>query len=189
MRNPDKNGLNLTFASNFPKGTLCKRPNHPRPSTYNPCTPRHLAFWSWTPTRLQSHGCLLASLLLPTSLCYPGMSDAKTQHQLPTPYPETSFGIAVRHSGEPMVARIRVLPVPSSTPFLAGRLPTLAWKGRPGLASFYPLSHPGTAGLETNLRLPWDGGSGILSPDDQSLSAESPALTQECDSGFAGSSG
>lgn len=145
VRTPDKNGLNLTFASNFPKGTLSKRPNHPRPSTYNPCTPRHLAFWSWTPTRLQSHGCLLASLLLPTSLCYPGMSDAKTQHQLPTPYPETSFGIAVRHSGEPMVARIRVLPVPSSTPFLTGRLPTLAWKGRPGLASFYPLSHPGTA--------------------------------------------
>lgn len=102
-------------------------------------------FLELTPTRLQSHGCLLASLFLPTSLCYPGMSDAKTQHQLPTPYPETSFGIAVRHSGEPMVAPNRVLPVPSSTPFPTARLPTLAWKGRPGLASFYPLSHPGTA--------------------------------------------
>jgi hypothetical protein len=82
-----------------------------------------------TPTRLQSHGYWLSSLLLSTSLCYLDMSDAKTQHQLHNPYPETSFGIAVRCSGEPMVAHIRVLPIKSSTPFLATRLSDFSLEG------------------------------------------------------------
>lgn len=36
MRTLDKNGLNLSFASKFPKATLCKRPNHARPSNIKP---------------------------------------------------------------------------------------------------------------------------------------------------------
>lgn len=66
------------------------------------------------------------------------MSDAKTQHQLPTPYPETSFGIAVRHSGEPMVARNRSLTRPVQHAVSHGQTTDFSLEGPAWTGSILP---------------------------------------------------
>lgn len=81
----------LPSLPSFRKTLLCKRPNHPPLRRRRPLhapAPGLLytvALWSWTPTRLQSHGYLLASLLLTNVLVRP--RHVRRQNATPIAYP------------------------------------------------------------------------------------------------------
>lgn len=94
MKTLDKNGLNLTFASNFPKGTLRARPNHSRPPTSTLAHPGTLL------SRADPHQIaitrLLACIVTSTNvLVLP--RHVRRQNATPTAYPIR--GDLIRHSG------------------------------------------------------------------------------------------
>ncbi|KAH8765058.1 hypothetical protein F5883DRAFT_558306 [Diaporthe sp. PMI_573] len=94
VRTLDENGLNLAFASNFPKGTLSQRSNHPRPP---PWTLAHLGTWlsGADPHQIAITRLLACIVTLTNVLVLPRY--VRRQNASPIAYPIP--GNLIRHSG------------------------------------------------------------------------------------------
>lgn len=95
VRTFDENGLNLTFASKFPKATLCKGPNHPRPSSIGPLHTPAPGFLELDPHQIAITRLLACIVTFTNVLVLP--RHVRRQNTTPVPYPIPEY--LIRHSG------------------------------------------------------------------------------------------
>lgn len=95
VRTLDKNGLNLTFASKFPKATLSKTPNHPRQSSIRPLHTPAPGFLELDPHQIAITRLLACIVTFTNVLVLP--RHVRRQNATTVAYPMP--GNLIRHSG------------------------------------------------------------------------------------------